>query len=496
MISIKPKNIHYRERKSNMEKRVLFLNPPSYEGFDGGAGSRYQARREVKSFWYPTWLAQAAALCPGSKLVDAPAHGIGPRQVIKIAKDFDMVVIFTSTPGFKNDILLASDLKNAYPDILIGLVGPHTTALPEDSLKQGTTVDFVAIGEFDYTILEIAQGMPLSEVRGIAYRKGHEIIVNPGREMIQDMDALPSVLDVYKRDLTIENYFIGYLLHPYLSLYTGRGCSGKCTFCLWPQTIAGRRYRKRSVNRVVDEMKRAKEMFPQVKEFFFDDDTFTSDFRRTEEIAKGLGRVGIIWSCSSRANVPEKTLAIMKDNGLRLVMVGVESGSDQILKNIKKGLTTNQIKRFMKTCRKLGIVTHATFVLGLPGETRETIEQTIRFAKEIDPDTIQVSIATPYPGTELYDEALKNGWLVSSELVTDSGIQQAALEYRDLSREDIFNSVEGFYNRFYFRPKPILRIVKTMITDVDMCRRRLREAKEFFQFMRSRKRGRKVKWTW
>ena len=478
-----------------MEKRVLFLNPPSYEGFDGGAGSRYQAKREVRSFWYPTWLAQAAALCPGSKLVDAPAHEISPEQVIKIAKDFDILVIFTSTPGFKNDVLLASDIKDSYPDILIGMVGPHTTALPKESLEQGKNVDFVAIGEFDYTILEIAKGMPLSEVKGVAYRKGDKIIQNPKREMIQNMDVLPSVLDVYKRDLTIENYFIGYLLHPYLSLYTGRGCPGRCTFCLWPQTIAGRRYRKRSASRVVEEMKRAKEMFPQVKEFFFDDDTFTADFKRAEEIAKGLGRLGITWSCSSRANVPEKTLAIMKENGLRLLMVGIESGSDQILKNVKKGLTTNQIKNFMKTCRKLGITTHATFVLGLPGETKETINQSIRFAQEIDPDTIQVSIATPYPGTELYDQAVKNNWLVSSELVTESGIQQAALEYKNLSKEEIFNSVEVFYNKFYFRPKPILRIVGTMLTDLDMCRRRLREAREFFSFMRSRKKDKRTRWT-
>jgi len=475
-----------------MEKRVLFLNPPSYEGFDGGAGSRYQAKREVRSFWYPTWLAQAAALCPESKLVDAPSHDITPDQVIEIARDFDMVVIFTSTPGFKNDTLLASNLKDKYPHILIGMVGPHTTALPEESLKEAKAVDLVTIGEFDYTIKEIADGINLSKVKGIAYRKNGNIIVNPRREWIKDMDALPSVLDVYKRDLRIENYFIGYLLHPYLSLYTGRGCPGKCTFCLWPQTIAGRKYRKRSPNKVVEEMKRAKEMFPQVKEFFFDDDTFTADFKRAEEIAKGLGRLGITWSCSSRANVPEKTLAVMKENGLRLVNLKGRELLYGYLKNIKKGITTSQIKRFMRSCRKLGIMTHATFVLGFPGETKETIEQTIKFAQEIDPDTIQVSIATPYPGTELYEEAIKNGWLVSSELVTDSGIQQAALEYENLSAQEIFDYVEVFYNRFYFRPKPILRIIKTMIMDPQMCKRRLREAKEFFEFMRQRKRSKKI----
>jgi radical SAM superfamily enzyme YgiQ (UPF0313 family) len=241
---------------------------------------------------------------------------------------------------------------------------------------------------------------------------------------------------------------------------------------------------------VVDEMTRAKQMFPQVREFFFDDDTFTVRFHRAEEIARALKSLDITWSCSSRANVPEKTLRIMKDGGLRCVMVGVESGSDDILRTIRKGITTAQIRAFMKTCKKLGIITHATFMVGLPGETKETLKQTIRFAREIDPDTIQVSVATPYPGTEFHRKALEQGWLIDSGLVTDAGIQQAAIEYADLTGAEIFDAVEKLYSAFYFRPKPILRILSTMLTDADVCVRRLREAKEFFSFMRNRKKER------
>jgi hopanoid biosynthesis associated radical SAM protein HpnJ len=470
-------------------KRIFFLNPPSFEGFDGGAGSRYQARREVRSFWYPTWLAQAAAICPESRLLDAPAEGLSVEESLESAKGFDVLVIYTSTPGFPNDSRIAEKFKQANPDSLVGMVGPHCSALPEETLRGCKALDFVARGEFDYTLGDIAEGKDLAGIEGLSFSLGGRIVHNPDRTLITDMDALPSVLDVYKRDLKIENYFVGYLLHPFLSIYTGRGCPGRCSFCLWPQTIGGRSYRPRSVESVVSEMTRAKEMFPEVREFFFDDDTFTADPGRAEAIARGLKKLNLTWSCSARANVPEKTLKVMKEGGLRCIMVGIESGSEKILKNIRKGITTQQARTFLKTCRKLKILTHATFMVGLPGESRETLRQSIRFAKELDPDTIQVSIASPYPGTEFFQQAVENGWLVQSELVSCSGVQQASIEYPNLSKEEIFKAVEIFYNRFYFRPKPILRIVRTMVGDRDICRRRLKEARDFLTFMRNRKKA-------
>ena len=471
-----------------MTQRVMFLNPPSYEGFDGGAGSRYQARREVRSFWYPTWLAHAAALCPQSKVIDAPAEDMSVETVVDTADRFDMVVIYTSTPGYANDARIARQMKRRYPNLTIGMAGPHCTVLPKETLQGCDVLDFVARKEFDFTILDIALGKPLHKTDGISYMQDQQVIHNPDRAPITDMDRIPSVLDVYKRDLTIENYFAGYLSHPYLSVYTGRGCPGRCTFCLWPQTIGGRTYRTRSVENVLAEMQRVRAMFPQVREIFFDDDTFTANPKRAEAIAGGLKKLRITWSCSARANVSARTLAIMKAGGLRCLMVGVESGNDQILKNIKKGITTAQMSAFFKICRKLNITTHATFVLGLPGETRETVQQTIAYAKAIDPDTLQVSIATPYPGTELYDQAVANGWFRETDLVSQAGIQQAAIEYADFTRQEIFDAVETFYNRFYLRPKPVLRIIGTMLRDKDVCMRRLREAREFFSFMHQRKR--------
>jgi radical SAM superfamily enzyme YgiQ (UPF0313 family) len=186
--------------------------------------------------------------------------------------------------------------------------------------------------------------------------------------------------------------------------------------------------------------------------------------------------------------VPYSTLAIMKENGLRLLLVGYESGDDHILLNIKKGLRTDIARRFAADCRALGITVHGTFILGLPGETRETIAKSIAFAKEINPHTIQVSLAAPYPGTRLYEQALENNWIPPNKtinLVNESGVQLAAISYPHLSREEIYHGVEQFYRSFYFRPTKIWEIVREMLQSWDMTRRRLREGVEFYHFLRA-----------
>jgi hypothetical protein len=249
--------------------RTLFLQAPSFDGFDGGAGSRYQARREVRSFWYPTWLAQPAALVEDSKLIDAPSHRIKFQQVADVVRDFDLVVLHTSAPSFSSDIGTVKALKEVKPSLKIGMVGAKVAVDPEGSLRASPLIDFVGRNEFDFTIKDVADGKPLSDIVGLSYRNASGVIVhNDERPILENMDLLPFVSPVYKRDLDIRNYFNGYLKHPYLSLYTGRGCKSRCTFCLWPQTIGGHRYRKRSVGHVIEEIAWAKKAFPEVKEFF------------------------------------------------------------------------------------------------------------------------------------------------------------------------------------------------------------------------------------
>ncbi|MBX9750973.1 MAG: radical SAM protein, partial [Roseococcus sp.] len=283
-------------------------------------------------------------------------------------------------------------------------------------------------------------------------------------------------------------YFIGYLKHPYVSFYTGRGCKSRCTFCLWPQTVGGHRYRTRSVEHVIQEIKYIQANFPGNREIFFDDDTFTDDLPRAEAIAKELGKLGVTWSCNAKANVPRSSLKVMAENGLRLLLVGYESGNQQILHNIKKGMRIDVARQFTKDCHELGIKIHGTFILGLPGETTETIQETIRFAVETNPHTIQVSLAAPYPGTYLWDQAAREGWLdtANTEYVDAHGVQIAPLAYPHLAHTEIFDSVETFYRKFYFRAPKIASICNEMIRDRQMMVRRLREGVEFFRFLRER----------
>ena len=468
--------------------RTLFLHPPSFQGFDGGAGSRYQARREVRSFWYPTWLAQPAALVPGSRLVDAPPADMSVADVLPLAREYELAVLHTSAPSFAHDVKVAEALKGENPRLRVGLVGAHVAVAREGALGASPALDFVCGIEFDFTIREVAEGRPLAEVAGLSYRDaGGELRRTPARAPLENMDRLPWVVDVYKRDLDVSRYFIGYLQHPYVSLYTGRGCRSKCTFCLWPQTVGGQRYRTRSVDNVVAEIAHAARLFPEAKEFFFDDDTFTDDLPRAEAIARGLGRLGVTWSCNAKADVPYASLKVFRDNGLRLLLVGYESGSQTILNNVRKGIRLDRAREFTRNARALGITIHGTFILGLPGETRETIEATIRFAQEIDPHTLQVSLAAPYPGTALYREARARRWLDSDALVDGHGTQASVLGYPHLPREEIFAAVETFYRRFYFRPRKIVALGAEMLRDGAVMRRRLGEGVDFVRFLARRR---------
>jgi len=238
---------------------------------------------------------------------------------------------------------------------------------------------------------------------------------------------------------------------------------------------------------VVAEVKRALELFPDVKEIFFDDDTFTIGKSRVLELCQKLKPLRFIWSCNARVTTDFETLNGMKEAGCRLLIVGFESGDPTILKNIKKGATVEQVQAFMKNSRRLGFRVHGDFQIGLPGETRGTIEKTIRFAMEMDPDTIQVSISHPYPGTEFYQYLKDQGYLISTTMTDDQGHQLPNFEYPGLSREEIVKAVEDFYGRYYFRPRIIFRIVRRDLFSGDDRRRLYQEGKEFLRLRAKRK---------
>lgn len=468
--------------------KTLLLNPPSFDNFDGGAGSRWPATREIESFWYPVWLSYPAGLLPGSKLLDAPAHKVTAAETVRLAREYEFLVLFTSTVGLESDLRLIRSMKAAKPDLKVAFVGPPAQVRPTETLMAGEDIDFVVRGEFDYAVAEFATGKPLQQIGGISYRNGSQVIHNASRPPLDkgELDRLPFATEVYKRDLVIENYNVPFLLHPFIALYTSRGCPALCTFCLWPQTLSGHVWRVRSAENVAQEIRQALKAFPQVKEFFFDDDTFNIRKDRVLELCAKFKPLGFRWSCTARVHSDYETLQAMAEAGARLLIVGFESGDATILKNIKKGATLEMARTFAKNCRKLGILIHGDFIIGLPGETKDTIQRTIDFAQELDTDTIQVSIAHAFPGTELYDYARRNSFLGSEALADTQGHQLPHLDYPGLGRKEMMAAVNRFYDSYYFRPRVAWRIVRKAAWDAHERKRLYHEAVEFLRLRAER----------
>jgi len=466
--------------------RTLFLNPPSFEGFDGGAGSRWPASREIESYWYPVWLCYPAGMLEDSRVVDAPPHKISIDECVAMARDYELLVLFTSTPGFHVDVRIAEMMKDSNSKLKVAFVGPPVTVEPDKAFQDTKAVDFIVRREFDHQIVNYAKGTPLDELPGVSFRKNGSVVHNPEGAVIENLDELPWVTKTYKRDLDFRRYNVPFLLNPYISFYTSRGCPAMCTFCLWPQTHSGHRWRLRSSDDISAEVGYALQNFPGLKEIFFDDDTFNYKKARTIELCEKLGPHNFTWSCTSRVTTDYDTLKAMKEAGCRLLIVGYESGDEQILRNIKKGATVDAARRFTENAHKLGLVIHGDFIVGLPGETRESLRKSIDFAKSLDVETIQVSIGHAYPGTEFHDYAKKNDLFTIESMTDESGHQLPNIIYPGLNRGELVEWVERFYDEYYFRPKTAWRVVSKAIANRDLPRL-YKEAREFLSLRSKRK---------
>jgi len=421
-----------------------------------------------------------------SKIVDAPPHKVSIEQCVAMASDFELLVLFTSTPGFDVDVKIAEMMRDLNPRMKVAFVGPPVTIEPEKCLRASKAIDFVVRREFDYQIANYAKGTPLSELPGVSYWKNGEIVHNPEGGVIENLDELPWVTKVYKRDLDFRRYNVPFLLNPFMSFYTTRGCPAMCTFCLWPQTHSGHRWRLRSSDDVANECRYVLDNFPGLKEIFFDDDTFNYKKDRTLELCSKLQKLNFTWSCTSRVTTDGDTLRAMKDAGCRLMIVGYESGDQQILKNIKKGATIDMAKRFTAEAHKIGLTIHGDFIVGLPGETRETLRKTIDFAKGLDVETIQVSLGHAYPGTEFYDYAQKNDLVSIGAMQDGAGHQLPNVVYPHLDKGELVDWVERFYGEYYFRPKAAWRVVKKAFQNNDLPRL-YKEAREYLSLRSKRK---------
>lgn len=474
--------------------KVYFLNPPYLPRF--GREMRWQDTGRGGALYYPIWLSYAAGLLESKghtvRLVDCPAWNWNVEDVLRDIRAFnpEMVVIDTSFTSLNNDLAVARRIKETF-DVQIVAVGPPTSQFSERMLK---VADFVARYEYDYTILDLADGKKAAEILGLSYREGEKIVHNPSRPWIKDLDELPFVSRVYKDHLNVYDYFLNYSLYPMVQIFTGRGCPFQCTFCAWPQTFMGRGYRVRSVENVLDELEWIEAHMPYVKEVFFEDDTFTIDRKRVTLFCRRYRERGlsISWSCNARVDTLDlETMREMRKANCRFLVVGFESADNAILSNIKKGFTVEKAREFARNVKKSGLLLHADFIVGLPGETKETMEKMRRFIKEIKPDQLQISVVAPFPGTELYEWYRKNGYLVTvdpDDYLDEEGHQKSVVSYPWLSAEEIVRAVDELLKEYYFSPSYIPVALRQIFRRNGLCelRRLMRSARAFLSYIRDR----------
>jgi anaerobic magnesium-protoporphyrin IX monomethyl ester cyclase len=415
------------------------------------------------TYWYPVWLAYTTGVLAQAgheaRLVDAPARCWGLADVIKDVQSFGpgMIVVESNFASLTKDVRLAVQLKEATGAVVV-MVGPPASQYPDTILNNG--VDIAARFEYDLTIRDIADALEarrdLDTVEGISFKKDDAIVTTPTRDFStsDQLDEVPFVSKVYQTHLNPRDYFLNHTLHPMVQIFTGRGCPNLCTFCSWPRTLMGRRHRMRSVGNVVDEFEYVAREMPEVREIFIEDDTFTINKQRIVAVCDEIRRRGlrITWSCNARANLDYDTMKTMKDAGCRLLVVGYESGCNQILEAIKKGISTQDSERFTREAKRAGLMILADFIFGLPGETRATAEQTLAFAKKIRPNIVQFAVATPMPGTEFYEWVKENGYLLVDNLedsIDSQGLQQCIIDYPDFSKSDIEHYVDRALKEYY-----------------------------------------------
>jgi anaerobic magnesium-protoporphyrin IX monomethyl ester cyclase len=476
--------------------RVFVLNPPFLEKFS--RASRSPAVTKSGTIYYPTWLAYATGVLEEAghtvRLLDCPPVGLDARYAVETAREFDptLVVVDSSTPSIANDLAVADDIKKTLPRALVVMVGPHVSAETAEVLLR-SSVDAVARREYDFTLRDLAavldRGGNLGDVLGLSYRADGRVIHNPDRPFIDDLDALPYVSKVFKHHLRVEDYFYAHLQHPMVSLFTSRGCPAQCVWCMYPQVFYGHEFRHRSPENIVGEFRYISEELPQVREILIDDDTFTIKIphvRRTCELLIEDGN-RIPWTCQVRVNnLDFETMRVMKHARCRLVVAGFESGNSQILKNIKKGTTPGQGRQFTADARRAGLLVHGCFVAGQPGETRETLRQTLDYALSLDLDTAQFFPMMVYPGTEAFAWAKTNNYLTTtnySEWLTNDGLHNTVIDLPGLSHDDLVAWCDYARRRFYLRPKYMAAKALQSLTSWGEFKRIAKSARRFSRFL-------------
>ena len=462
--------------------KVLLLNPPFVKNFMRNA--RWAVVGISGSEWYPIWLAYCTGLLEKHghtvKLLDAQNRNYTHEQTYTIAEEFkpELLVLYFSTSSLKNDMMVGQEIRKRTGAKVI-LVGPWASIDPKETLLSHKGIDMLARGEFDFTVLDVANRVPLSKIKGLYYKtkNGKSVRENAPRPPVtnEQLEEFPFVTDVYRRHLNIYDYHQTGHQYPYIDLFTGRGCVwGRCSFCIWVHTITkGGGYRMRSVDSVMKELKFIKEKMPEIKEIFLQDDTIPRG--RARELAQAILDSGlkITWSCYSRANLDLETMKLMKKAGCRTMHVGFETADPTVLKTLDKGVTVEQGEKFAKDAAKAGLFIVGDFITGLPGETVETIKKTTEWAKKLPIQRYTVTLPKPYKETPLYRQLTKG----------KNFNKDGEVNYAHLSWEDINKWNRWSLRQIYLSPEYFFR----MITKPYEWGRLIRSAMFFFPYLFSRK---------
>jgi len=485
-----------KSRVKNLDDlRVLVLNAPYFKKFS--RPQRSPAVTKSGTIYFPIWLAHATGVLLDAgvqaELWDAPARGIALEDVLDKVSGFapHLVIMDVVTPSVENDLKVIEAIKSRIKTKVFA-VGTHPSALPEETLRGSEALDGLCIGEYDYTVLDLARWvageMKLEEIPGIAYLSDGEVFITQGRPPIEDLDALPFVAPIYRRFLRIDDYFNPNALYPMVTINSGRGCPNGCTFCVYPQTMHGRRYRFRSPENVALEMEYVIRHFPNAKSIFFEDDTLPADKSRCIDFCELVKRRGIKfpWTANCRVDVDYETLRAMKKGGCRMVCVGFESGEQSLLDAIHKGTTVEMMHTFARDARRAGILVHGCFMVGLPGETRESMQKTLDLALELSPDTAQFYPIMVYPGTEIYDQYQSDGFLTVdrySDWLTDEGLHNCVVRAGDITGEELVEWCDEARQKFYLRPTYVARKALQMIRHPSEISRTKKAARTFFKYL-------------
>lgn len=399
--------------------RILLVNPP---GPYCRAGSRWAHKREenyAKGMQYnpfPFYLAYATSvlLKEGhiADIKDCIALGWGEKELSEYVNKFkpDLIVVETSAPSYYYDLEIVKKIKCKKV-----AVGAHASAIAQQCLKDG--YDYAVVGEYEFAISRIING------------EGPIVKAKP----IKDLDSLPwPPWHLMPMHLYSDPFCFG----RNVAVVSSRGCPRKCNFCLNPFYYGYPNFRTRNVKKVIEEVKYLIDKY-KPDEIYFDDDNITINREHITKLSKEMGKLGISWSCMGDAAVEPSIIRIMAENGCRAYKFGVESGDEKVLKRIGKNIALKDVEKTVSACKQYNIKTHATFMIGLLSDTKESIKRTIDFAISLDPDTMQFAIATPYPGTEFYKQCKERGWLLSENWEDFDGLQKSPLSYPNLSHKEI-----------------------------------------------------------